>query len=115
MCEGKDRKLYWVVAANTSAGSRKSSTHLFISSDGGSTWTYSCPVATDEKVTFSETSVYETPKGDLVAVHAHGRFQRPHDDCPFDESRKKFSAMAGCGVPGPSSLRVAGCRMGGCY
>ena len=67
MCEGKDGKLYWVVAANTSAGNRKSSTHLFISSDGGSTWTYSCPVATDEKVTFSETSVYETPKGDLVA------------------------------------------------
>jgi len=40
---------------------------LFISSDRGSTWRYSGPVATDAKVVFDETSLYETPKGDLVA------------------------------------------------
>jgi hypothetical protein len=66
MSEGRDGRLYWVVAAQTAPG-RKSGTHLFISSDKGKTWNYSCPVAEDEKAGFSETSVYETPKGDLVA------------------------------------------------
>jgi hypothetical protein len=67
MCEGKDGRLYWVVVANTSAKPRKSGTHLLISSDQGTTWQYSCPVAQDDKITFNETSIYETPRGDLVA------------------------------------------------
>ena len=67
MCEGKDGRLYWVVAANTDTKPRRSETHLLISSDEGKSWTYSCPVATDPRVTFNETSLYETPKGDLVA------------------------------------------------
>ena len=67
MCEGKDGRLYWVVASNNSLSPHKSATHLMISSDQGDTWKYSCPVAQDDKVTFNETSLYETPKGDLVA------------------------------------------------
>lgn len=67
MCEGKDGRLYWVVAANTDTKPRRSETHLLISADKGETWNYSCPVATDPKATFNETSIYETPKGDLVA------------------------------------------------
>ncbi len=65
--EGKDGRLFWVVAASDTRASRKTSTHLLISSDRGITWTYSCPVAADDKVAFNETSVYETPKGDIVA------------------------------------------------
>lgn len=67
MCEGKDRRLYWVVASTAKSHLGKSATHLFISSNRGSTWTYSCPIASDDKAGFSETSMYETPKGDLVA------------------------------------------------
>ncbi|MDB6024931.1 MAG: hypothetical protein JWM68_1154 [Verrucomicrobiales bacterium] len=67
LCEGKDGRLYWVVASNDSLKPRLSSTHLMISEDKGLTWKYSCPVAQDAKVTFNETSIYETPKGDLVA------------------------------------------------
>jgi sialidase-1 len=67
MCQGKDGRLYWVVAANTATKPRRSENHLLISSDKGETWKYSCPVATDPKVTFNEASLYETPKGDLVA------------------------------------------------
>jgi hypothetical protein len=67
MCEGKDKRLYWVVASTAKSRPGKSATHLFISSDHGTTWTYSCPVASDEKVGFNETSLYETPKGDLIA------------------------------------------------
>jgi hypothetical protein len=43
-----------------------------VSEDKGSTWRYSCPVAQDPKITFNETSVYETPKGDLVAFMRTG-------------------------------------------
>lgn len=67
MCEGNDGRLYWVVAANSSVVPRREDTHLLISSDQGTTWEYSCPVATDPKVNFNETSLYETPKGDLIA------------------------------------------------
>lgn len=66
MCEGKDGRLFWVVASNDGK-SKPTSTHLMISEDKGLTWNYSCPVASDEKITFNETSIYETPKGDLVA------------------------------------------------
>jgi hypothetical protein len=67
MCEGKDGRLYWVAASSSSTTPRRTETHLFISADKGLTWNYSCPVASDPKITFSETSIYETPKGDLVA------------------------------------------------
>ena len=67
ICEGKDGRLYWVVAANNSLSPRKTETHLLISSDKGTTWEYSCVAARDEKVTFNETALYQTPKGDLVA------------------------------------------------
>jgi hypothetical protein len=67
LCEGRDGRLYWVVAANRNAKPRRTETHLLISADEGATWQYSCPVAAAPNVTFSETSLYETPKGDLVA------------------------------------------------
>ena len=67
LAEGARGRLFWVVAANDQSTPRKSSTHLIVSDDRGSTWRYSAPVAVDAKVTFNETSIYETPKGDLVA------------------------------------------------
>jgi hypothetical protein len=67
MCEGKNGKLYWVVANSDVTHQEHTATHLLISSDKGQSWMYSCPVAKDDKVAFNETSIYETPKGDLVA------------------------------------------------
>jgi sialidase-1 len=67
LCEGRDGRLYWAVAANGAGKPRRTETHLLISADQGKTWNYSAPVAGDSKVTFNETSLYETPKGDLVA------------------------------------------------
>ncbi len=98
MCQGKDGKLYWVVTSKTKTMPGKQGTHLLISTDGGDTWTYSCLVAADEKVTFSETSLYETPKGALVAFmrtadfddHTtvarstdHGKSFQPWEDAGF--------------------------------
>jgi hypothetical protein len=65
MCQGSDGRLYWAVAHQNKPG--VSAISLMISADGGDTWTYSCPIAADDKIGFNETSLYETPKGDLVA------------------------------------------------
>jgi hypothetical protein len=46
---------------------RLTSVHLVTSVDRGETWRYECPIATDDKVMFNETSLVRTPKGDLVA------------------------------------------------
>ncbi len=67
LAEGRDGRLFWVVAATDRLSPPISSTHLLLSEDKGLTWKYGCPVATDAKASFNETSVYETPRGDLVA------------------------------------------------
>jgi hypothetical protein len=65
--EGKNGRILWVVAALDTNDPGKTSTHLLTSDDKGHTWQYSSPVAVDEKASFNEASVYETPKGDIVA------------------------------------------------
>jgi len=66
MCEGSNGKIYWIVAATDTTEPRKTSNHLLVSDDKGLTWEYTSVVAVDEKASFNEASVYETPKGDLV-------------------------------------------------
>ena len=65
--QAADGRVLWVVAATDAIAPRKTSNHLLISTDRGSTWRYSAPVAVDPKITFNEASAYETPKGDIVA------------------------------------------------
>jgi len=65
--EAADGRILWIVAASDSATHTRTETHLIVSYDKGLTWKYSCPVARDQKATFNETSVYETPAGDIVA------------------------------------------------
>jgi sialidase-1 len=68
MCQGRDGRLYWVIHYGKDPGQLYGSdVHLMISADGGLTWTYSAPVATDNKVWFNEACMYETPAGDLVS------------------------------------------------
>ena len=67
LCEGKNGRIYWVVAAHDSKTSRRTSTYLIASDDKGLSWQFMSTVATDTTATFNETSIYETPKGDLVA------------------------------------------------
>jgi len=66
MCEGSNGKVYWIVAATDTCKGLKTSNHLLVSGDKGLTWEYSGLVAEDDKASFNEASVYETPKGDLV-------------------------------------------------
>lgn len=66
--EGKNGRLYWAVAAGTNEDNiRQTSVFLITSDDKGLTWEYSCPIAEDDEASFNETSMYETPKGDLIA------------------------------------------------
>lgn len=67
LCEGKSGRIFWVVAATDAKSPSKTSNYLLTSDDKGTTWQYSGVVASDEKASFNETSVYETPKGDIVA------------------------------------------------
>ncbi|WP_286833420.1 sialidase family protein [Sphingobacterium sp. UBA7038] len=67
MVEGKSGRLYWVVAATDNAQSKKTSNYLMVSDDKGRSWNYLSVVAEDPKISFNETSIYETPKGALVA------------------------------------------------
>jgi sialidase-1 len=68
LCEGSDGRIFWVVAASADSNNlRKTSNYLLISEDKGLSWKYSCPVAEDDEAAFNETSIYETPEGDLVA------------------------------------------------
>ncbi len=66
LCEGENGNLYWIVTANDSESSRKTSNHLLVSKDKGLNWGYSSEVAMDDTASFNEASVYETPNGDLV-------------------------------------------------
>lgn len=70
--EAKDGRILWVVVAIDST--KKTSNHLLVSNDKGVTWQYSGVVAEDKKVAFNETSVYETPKGDIIAFMRTGSF-----------------------------------------
>jgi len=67
MCEGKSGRIYWAVAIKDANSPAKTSVQLLYSDNRGTDWQYSSTVAKDEKISFNETSVYETPKGDLVA------------------------------------------------
>ncbi|MFK7799555.1 MAG: sialidase family protein [Aureispira sp.] len=64
MYEGRNKKIYWIVVGRDTLN--KTSNHLLVSEDKGLNWHYSGVVATDEKISFNEASIYETPKGDLV-------------------------------------------------
>ena len=100
MCEGRDRRLYWAVAANPSLKPRRTETHLLISSDRGETWSYSCPIATDPKITFNETSLYETPKGDLVAFLRTANFDDHTVVARSTDGGKNFKAWEDAGWQG---------------
>jgi hypothetical protein len=67
LCEGENGNIYWAVAAQDTDSPSKTSVYLMTSSDKGFTWNYTSPVAVDKTISFNETSLIETPKGELVA------------------------------------------------
>lgn len=124
LVEGKDGRIFWVCASGDLESPRKSSTHLLISKDAGNpnvqpptgrrkmsthllisedqglTWEYSCPVASDATVSFNETSIYETPKGDLVAFLRTADFNDEACIARSTDGGKSFQPWQGMGFQG---------------
>lgn len=98
--EGASGRLFWVVAATDSPQPRKTSNHLLVSDDRGTTWRYSAPVAVDAKVTFNEASVYETPKGDVVAFLRTANFDDQACIVRSTDGGKTFQPWQGMGFKG---------------
>lgn len=67
MFQEKDGRICWAVARSDSGSVPKTSVHLVTSVNGGTDWQYQGVVASDPRVTFNETSLIGTPRGDLVA------------------------------------------------
>jgi hypothetical protein len=100
MYEGASGRLFWVVAATDSAQPKKTSNHLLVSDDRGTTWRYSAPVAVDAKVTFNEASAYETPKGDVVAFLRTANFDDQACIARSTDGGKTFQPWQGMGFKG---------------
>ncbi len=102
MYEGKDGRIFWSVAGTGKQNGDKRTTanYLLISKDKGITWEYSAVVADDETVTFNETSVYETPKGDIVAFLRTAGFEDQACIARSSDGGKTFSKWQSMGFKG---------------
>lgn len=75
MTQGRDGRLYWISQITTRKNGGRTGLGLVTSEDRGLTWKDAGKVASDGKVVFNETSLIETPKGDLVAFVRTGNFE----------------------------------------
>jgi sialidase-1 len=100
LCEGREGRIFWAVAAGDSGSSGRTSVHLILSEDKGLTWKYSCLVAADEKADFNETSVIETPKGDLVAFLRSANLDDQACIARSTDGGKSFSSWLKMGFQG---------------
>jgi sialidase-1 len=98
LCEAKDGRILWAVASSPVQGN--TSVYLMISDDKGLSWKYSCPIATDDSVTFNETSVYETPGGDIVAFLRTAYFNDMACIARSKDGGKTFSRWESMGFQG---------------
>ncbi len=96
--EGKSGRIFWAVAASDAP--KKTSVHLLTSDDKGLTWDYASPIAVDSKVGFNETSVYETPKGDVVAFLRTANFDDQASIARSTDGGKTFSKWESMGFQG---------------
>jgi sialidase-1 len=99
MCQGKNGRLFWATVLENPK-TKTTSTHLMISTDRGATWQYSCPIAVDDKVTFNETSMYETPDGDLVAFMRTDGLDDHTVVARSTDGGKSFAKWEGAGFQG---------------
>ncbi len=98
--EGKTGRIFWVVAASDDSTNKKTSNHLLISDDKAKSWSYSSPVAIDDKISFNEASIYETPKGDLVAFLRTANFDDQACIARSKDGGKTFQPWQGMGFQG---------------
>ncbi|WP_163379978.1 sialidase family protein [Cyclobacterium sp. SYSU L10401] len=100
MYEGKNGRIYWVVAANDRLSPRRTSNYLLVSDDKGKNWEHLSTVAKDEEVVFNEASIYETPKGDLVAFIRTANFEDQAVIARSTDGGKSFGQWQAMGFKG---------------
>lgn len=100
LVEGRDGKVYWACAATDQDAPRKTSVHLLVSDDKGLTWQYACPIAVDSTASFNETSLYETPHGDLVAFLRSAKLDDQACIARSTDGGKSFGPWKGMGFQG---------------
>ena len=66
LCEARDGRILWATPVTDSTSTR-SVVHLLQSRDKGYTWEHVSVIAQSDRASFNETSLYETPAGDIVA------------------------------------------------
>jgi hypothetical protein len=98
LCESGDGRILWAVASSTAEGI--TSVHLMISEDKGLNWDYSCLIAKDDSVIFNETSLYETPEGDIVAFLRTAAFDDQACIARSSDSGKSFGKWESMGFRG---------------
>lgn len=98
--EGKDGRVFWVVTGKLDSLEANNSTHLLISEDKGRSWNYSSLVAKEDEITFNETSIYETPKGDLVAFMRTANFDDQACIARSTDGGKSFGSWKTMGFQG---------------
>jgi hypothetical protein len=99
--EGQNGKLFWAVAVSeNTAQLQNTSVHLLTSENGGQSWNYASPIARDSVVAFNETSLYETPKGDLVAFLRTANFDGQACMARSTDGGKSFSDWESMGFLG---------------
>ncbi|SEJ48096.1 BNR repeat-like domain-containing protein [Cyclobacterium xiamenense] len=91
LLEGKNGRIYWVVAANDQVAPRRTSNYLLVSDDQGRSWEHLSTVAKDEEVIFNEASLHETPKGDLVAFIRTDKYEGQSVIARSSDGGKTFS------------------------
>ncbi|MDN3688770.1 sialidase family protein [Cyclobacterium jeungdonense] len=100
MYEGKNGRIYWIVAANDRISPRRTSNYLLVSDDKGKNWEHLSTVARDEEVLFNEASIYETPKGDLVAFIRTANFEDQAVIARSTDGGKSFGQWQSMGFQG---------------
>ena len=98
LCESKDGRILWAVASSPVTG--RTAVYLMTSKDKGLSWEYSCPIASDDSVTFNETSLYETPKGDIVAFLRTAQFNDMACIARSTDGGKTFNKWESMGFQG---------------
>lgn len=100
LLEAKDGRILWAVASTDQIEPRKTSVHLMVSNDRGSSWTYVAPIAADPKISFNETSVYQTPSGAIVAFLRSEGFDDQAAIARSTDGGRSFHPWKGMGFKG---------------
>lgn len=99
--ETQDKTLFWAVAvAEDTAQLSRTSVHLLTSKNAGQSWKYVSPIARDSLIAFNETSLYETPSGDLVAFLRTANLNGQAAIARSTNGGERFSAWQSMGFSG---------------